>query len=307
MASSNLLVLKQQTSGSHDTLVYVACECFLAAVECMLMAQIWDKVGRGKYSGLDVYKSRMDLNGDVDHCATWVVQHSVPQRRSVAEARLNSGTFYRYHTNYGINNNATGARPKANSNSTANHNDSGILRPSRSGLTSPSSQRKTRESRDSGYGSKSTSKELPDMIPGRESLSPRNRSMDEISPEELYGHGSQVCDNSLAQLNIGMHSLDLRHGHQGHTGGSTNNDIFEARTMDDHLRHSQNFVQRIDKQSSSQGPPGANQKPQSYDEWSDVRDKLRMEYGDRYFEGEGFFMLDLFLEGYMFDYKEHTI
>ena len=42
-ASDDILVLKQQAS-SYDTLVYVACECFLAAVECLIMTQIWEKV-----------------------------------------------------------------------------------------------------------------------------------------------------------------------------------------------------------------------------------------------------------------------
>ena len=240
-ASDEILVMKQQSS-SYDTLVYVACECFLAAVECLIMSQIWEKVDEEKYAIMDVYKSRMEICGDTDQCATWVVQHCVPQRRRPSTDRTYSySSFKSYHHNYGISN-SSGVKPKTNSHTNSNsvdhHSNSGILRSHKSkGSVSPTLSKRSRESKDSGYGSKSQSKELPEIVPGRQ------RS-EEIAPEDLYGHGRQTCDNSVAQLTMNMHQLHLRDSRTGarlHTDSvaSEEDDVFTAKTMDDHLRESE--------------------------------------------------------------------
>ena len=302
-ASDEILVMKQQSS-SYDTLVYVACECFIAAVECLLMSQIWEKVDEDKYSIMDVYKSRMEICGDPDQCATWVVQHCVAQRRrlSSSDRSHNYNSFNSYHHNYGISNSNSGAKPKTNhshvnSNSVdPNHHttasNSGILRShkSKGGSGSPTLTKRSRDSRDSGYGSKSASKELPEVVPGRQ------RPGDEIAPEDLYGHGRQACDNNVAHLAMDMHELHLRDGRTGarlHTdsGGlppsgeePPSDDVFTAKTMDDHLRESQKYVKGMGgSPSHSTLPPRTSG---TYDEWSDVRDKLRKDFGDKYFEGE---------------------
>ena len=284
-ASDEILVMKQQSS-SYDTLVYVACECFLAAVECLIMSQIWEKVDEEKYVIIDVYKSRMEICGDIEQCSTWVVQHCVPQRRRPSTDRTHSyNSFNSYHHNYGISN-SSGAKPKSNSHNNSNsidhHSNSGILRSHHKskGYASPTMSKRSRESRDSGYGSKSASKELPEVVPGRQ------RS-EEIAPEDLYGHGRQVCDNNVAQLTMDMHELHLRDSRTGarlHTDSGISedaDDVFTAKTMDDHLRDSEKYVRGIERTHSmphkSSGP---------YDEWSDVRDKLRKDFGDKYFEGE---------------------
>ena len=297
-ASDEIVVMKQQSS-SYDTLVYVACECFIAAVECLLMSQIWEKVDEDKYSIMDVYKSRMEICGDADQCATWVVQHCVSQRRRSSSDRChNYNSFNSYHHNYGISNsNSSGAKPKSNSHSNSNSVDhhssnSGILRShkSKGGSGSPTLTKRSRESRDSGYGSKSASKELPEIVPGRQ------RS-EEIAPEDLYGHGKQVGDNNVAQLGMNMHELHLRDGRTGarlHTDSGLGpedgvDDVFTAKTMDDHLRETEKYMKGIEK-AHSLGSPGHSTLPPrasgTYDEWSDVRDKLRQDFGDRYFEGE---------------------
>ena len=212
--SEDILVLKQQSS-SYDSLVYVACECFIAAVECLVMTQIWEKVDEDKYAALDVYRSRMEVRGDIDQCATWVVQHCVakplppnrkPQQQyaaaaataSVSHQEYNNETTstgsaslnrYRHHhynisnTTTNVNNN-TGAKPKtttSNANSLNNSSTDGV-RSKKSGKASGSkSPSLTKKSRDSGYSSKSASKELPDIAPGR-------LRSDDIPPEALYGH-----------------------------------------------------------------------------------------------------------------------
>lgn len=300
-ASEDILVLKQQSS-SYDSLVYVACECFLAAVECFIMTQIWEKVDENKYAILDVYRSRMEVCGDVEQCSTWVVQHCVPQRRPVpAEPRThNYNSFNSYHHHY-IRSSSSGAKPKVNahysttnSNSVTDHhsnNESGKSKKSSRGTASPTLTKKSRESKDSGHGSKSTSKELPDIAPGR-------LKSEEIAPEDLYGQGKQACDNSIAQLSMEKHELYLRDSRTGvklqtdsGAGSDSADDLYVAKSMDDHLKQSEKYLKETEQKPGASGPPsapggGGGAGSGAYDEWSDVRDKLRQDFGDKYFEGE---------------------
>lgn len=154
-----------------------------------------------RFAILDVYKSRMEVCGDVEQCATWVVQHCVPARKALLPSsggaenhhhhprggRHDSLHSYRRH-NYTSVTSGSGAKPKTNNANAVdrdNNASDGVKAKKSKGSSSPSLTKRSRDSKDSGYGSKAVSKELPEVVPGR-------LRSDEIAPEDLYGHGKQV-------------------------------------------------------------------------------------------------------------------
>ena len=286
------LVLKKVSSPDH--LLYVACECYVAAVECILMTRTLERVEVVNYILKDVYQCRQECCGDVDAAVLWITDNCTPSKASThrqkdgldkpdrdrldKDGRRYSDIGYRLRERdhhweryrdrlspdplYGL-----GFQNRNMSLGYSGYDSIGRPVRSNPGL---SLQRKGTE--DHGE----ISMEVPqNMHNGRYN----RHSPNDNSPDNIYndpGGAEDVADGGDGLSEVSALTL---------AESVSDYDLYEAGTIDDHLQRSLLYIQRMES-----GPKSLKDQPQvstnPSDEWGDVREKLRLEYGDKYFEGD---------------------
>ncbi len=309
---SHQLVYSQPLDMKHIRIM--ACESFIAAIECKLMFSIIERAYQ-VYSIQDVYTSRVDCSGGVVKCVKWITENCVPIAKETAELEESWSSGNRE----GLQQLGRARKKSSRScedllikkshrarmpdlqrgDSADNDYRSTRHRRTRSRERSPLSKSRTewaehalaplihnseivepptrparkshtdghkKASRDSGYNSKPVSREMNDVTP---SLPGEDQS---IMPDQLYGHQNHKEPGTLSDFADALKSV---------TQGD-DFDMYAARTLDDHLQRSLVAVEKMDKSPKKEKP----KPPPKGDEWGHVRETLRREYGDEYFEGE---------------------
>ena len=281
------LVLKR--ASSPENLLYVACECYIAAMESMLMMRILERVEVVNYVLSDVYRSRRECRGDVDMAVLWITDNCEPSRtspprqrdpvekaereRQEKENRRYAEVGYRRERDrrweqlddrlspvhaYGFG--------YQNRNLALGHTTYDSMgRPVR-GLTDATSliahsANPRKDTIDSGV----ISMEVPACAGRIGRLNNSNNVYDGIR------YASDDGDEADGSLHLPESASDY--------------DLYAAGTIDDHLQRSLLYIQRMETgpKSLKETQPAC---PSLKDDWGDVRENLRSKYGDKYFEGE---------------------
>lgn len=287
---SSRLVLKR--ASSPENLLYVSCECYVAACECMLMTRILERVEVVNYVLNDVYRARRECRGDVDMAVLWITdnceasRNSPPRQREALEKaeRERQEKENRRYADLSYH-----GRTRDRDRRWEQYDD----RLSPVHAYGFGYQNRNLALGHTTYDSMGRPvKGLSDNPLRAHGPSPRKDnnidsgvlSMDPKSGASRWPHSNSNCDTLRYPKGDGL-MYDMPDGTSALPESASDYDLYAAGTIDDHLQRSLLYIQRMESsgpKSLKENPAGSSLK----DDWGDVRENLRSKYGDKYFEGE---------------------
>lgn len=278
--------LALQKPINRRTLTFIASECYFAGVECMIMALIMEKTAL-RYSIQDVYRSRVSCTGGIVTCVRWLTENCVPNstingslRSAREEDEENEWTkIERKRQSRSLDDLLGRKTVQGAKMAELRRGDSDDTTRTRHPLS-----QEVKEWAESNLTDLYNGDESPSVSILRPKTEPRGPSRDS-------GYGSHYIPDSdihslPGQLDEALQAEDLYAGKPSTQINSVEQveefDMFKPRTTDDHVQRSLKHMEKVE--SPKKGRPQSS--PGCADDWTHIRESLRKEYGDEYFEGE---------------------